>query len=102
MPHPAGKIKRPFHARFDHLDRVISLDGVIYGIKRDWSFERPPEFNNDQWQWKYQITTRTVEEDPLILITAVNTVDRTFEVITKWKKQHQVTRPCNVLQSARR
>lgn len=82
---PGWKSQETFHARFDHLERGISLDDVIHGIKRDWSFERPPEFSDAEWQWKYRILTETVDEELLTLIIAVNTVDRTFEVVTKWK-----------------
>lgn len=82
---PGWRSQETFHARFHHLERGISIDDVIHGIKRDWSFERPPEFNDMEWQWKYRISTETVDEDSLTLIIAVNTVDRTFEVVTKWK-----------------
>ena len=83
---PEWKTKETFHARFDHLERGISIDDVIFGIKSDWTFERPPEFNPSAWQWKYRIATQTIDEEPLTLIIAVDTADRTFEVVTRWKK----------------
>jgi hypothetical protein len=83
---PGWKSQETFHARFDHLERGISIDDVIFGIRSGWSFERPPEFNSSAWQWKYRIATQTIDEEPLTLIIAVDTADRTFEVVTRWKK----------------
>jgi hypothetical protein len=72
------------HARFDHLERGISLDDVIYGLKQNWTYERTPEFNEDEWQWKYRLKTETIDGDELTIIIAVDTVDKTFEVVTRW------------------
>jgi hypothetical protein len=47
-----------FHARFDHLERGLSADDVIHGLEPDWVFERKPEFNKDEWQWKYRNSHR--------------------------------------------
>jgi hypothetical protein len=74
-----------YHARYDHLERRISLDDVIHGLERDWKYERKPEFNEDSWQWKYRILTETVDGDDLTIIIAVDTKGRSFEVITRWK-----------------
>jgi hypothetical protein len=74
-----------YHARFDHLERGISSDDVIHGLERDWHFERPPEFNEDEWQWKYRIATENIEGEFLLILIAVDTQDRSFEVVTKWK-----------------
>jgi hypothetical protein len=74
-----------YHARYDHLERGLSLDDVIHGLERDWVYRRKPEFNEDAWQWKYRILTETVEGDELTIIIAVDTTDRSFEVITRWK-----------------
>lgn len=74
-----------YHARFDHLERGISLDDVIYGMERSWTYERPPEFNEAEWQWKYRISTETIDGDDLTIIIAVDTITRSFEVLTKWK-----------------
>ena len=74
-----------FHARFHHLERGISVDDVIYGMTQQWKYERPPEFNEDEWQWNYRIQTETIDGDTLTIIIAVDTLDRSFEVITRWK-----------------
>ena len=82
---PEWRTPETFHARFDHLERGLSIDDVIHGLEREWSFERSPEFNPKQWQWKYRIATESIEGDPLTIIIAVDTVNRTFEVITRWR-----------------
>ena len=75
-----------FHARFDHLERNLSQDDVIYGLERPWSFDRPPVFNEDEWQWKYYIATESIDGDDLLIIIAVDTSNRSFEVVTRWRK----------------
>jgi hypothetical protein len=75
-----------FHARFDHLERDLSQDDVIYGLERPWNFDKPPVFNEDEWQWKYSIATESVDGDALVIIIAVDTSNRSFEVVTRWRK----------------
>lgn len=82
---PDWKTPETFHARFDHLERGLSVDDVIHGLEREWKFEKQPEFNREQWQWKYRIATETIDGDPMVIIVAVDTTNRTFEVITRWK-----------------
>lgn len=74
-----------YHARFDHLERGLSVDDVIHGIERPWTLERSPEFNKDEWQWKYRIATESIDGDPMVIIVAVDTVNRSFQVITRWR-----------------
>ena len=74
-----------FHARYDHLEREIQFDDVIHGLEQKWHFERPPVFNKSSWQWKYYIATETVDGDPITIVIAVCTTDRSFEVITRWR-----------------
>ena len=75
-----------FHARFGHLERNLSQDDVIYGLERLWNFDKPPVFNKDEWQWKYCIATESIDGDPLVIIIAVDTSNRSFEVVTRWRK----------------
>jgi hypothetical protein len=74
-----------FHARFDHLERGLSADDVIHGLERAWNFERKPEFNKDEWQWKYRIATESIDGDEIVIVIAVDTANRSFEVVTRWK-----------------
>lgn len=75
-----------FHALFGHLDRGLQTDDVIHGLERDWQFDRPPVFNQSYWQWKYYIDTESIDGDPILIVIAVDTLDRSFEVITRWRK----------------
>lgn len=75
-----------FHASFDHLERSISLDDVIHGLEGDWNFDRPPVFNKDEWQWKYFIATESIDGDEILVIIAVDTLNRSFEVVTRWRE----------------
>lgn len=79
-----GHTNETYHARFDHPERGITLDDVIHGLERDWKYERMPEFNQDEWQWKYRIVTETVDGDDLTIIIAVDTANKCFEVLTRW------------------
>jgi hypothetical protein len=83
---PGSSSRETFHARFDHPQRGISLDDVIYGLERLWKFDRPPVFNQKEWQWKYRIATESIDADPLVIIIAVDTSNRSFEVVTRWRK----------------
>ena len=74
-----------YHARFDHLERGLSVDDVIHGIERDWTFDRKPVFNQDEWQWKYYIATESIDDDEIVIVIAVDTTNRSFEVVTRWK-----------------
>jgi hypothetical protein len=75
-----------FHARYDHVERGLTLDDVIHGLEHNWTYERSPEFNEVEWQWKYRLATETIEGDPLTILIAIDTRNRSFEVITRWKR----------------
>jgi hypothetical protein len=75
-----------FHALFGHTERGLQTNDVIHGLERAWTFERPPVFNKQFWQWKYFIDTESVGGDPITIIIAVDTLRREFEVITRWRQ----------------
>lgn len=75
-----------YHARFGHLERGLSEDDVIYGLERNWTFDRKPVFNEEEWQWKYFLATKSIDDDDLLIIIAVDTLNRSFEVITRWRQ----------------
>jgi hypothetical protein len=76
-----------FHALFGHLDRGLQTDDVLHGLEQEWQFDRPPCFNKFHWQWKYYIDTENVDGGRILIIIAVDTLDRSFEVITRWRQQ---------------
>jgi len=49
-----------FHARFDHLDRKIDFNDVLFGLKRQWASCEADEFDTHNWQWKYKIRTKDI------------------------------------------
>jgi hypothetical protein len=73
-----------YHARFDHLERGLQIDDVVHGLECEWTFERPPKFNPKFWQWNYYIDTESVDGDRIVILIAVDTMDKSFEVITRW------------------
>jgi hypothetical protein len=82
---PVSGTVETYHARFDHLERGLSADDVIHGLERDWKFDRKPEFNRDEWQWKYRLATESVDGDEIVVVIAVDAANRSFEVVTRWK-----------------
>lgn len=82
---PSGA-NETFHARFGHLERGLSQDDVIHGLEKPWKFDRPPVFNPKEWQWKYFLATESIDGDDLLIIIAVDTLNRSFEVITRWRE----------------
>ena len=74
-----------YHAKYHHPERGLSLDDVIHGLEGPWTFDRPPEFNQDEWQWKYRIATESIDGDPIVIVVAVDTASRSFYVITRWR-----------------
>ena len=82
---PSSGTMETLHARFDHLERGLSVDDVIHGLEREWNFDRKPVFNQDEWQWKYYIATESIDGDGIVIVIAVDTANRSFEVVTRWK-----------------
>jgi len=76
-----------YHALFDHLERGLSTDDVIHVLESQWEFGRPPKFNPDEWQWKYEIHGESVDGAPITVIIAVDTIRKEFEVITRWRDE---------------
>jgi hypothetical protein len=75
-----------YHALYGHQERGLQSNDVIHGLEREWTFQRPPIFNKDCWQWKYYLDTESVGGDPILIIMAVDTLRREFEVITRWRQ----------------
>lgn len=80
----SGRVET-YHALFGHLERGLSTDDVIHGLEQEWAFDREPVFNPDEWQWKYYIATESIDGDEIVIVIAVDTANRSFEVVTRWK-----------------
>jgi hypothetical protein len=74
-----------YHALFDHLERGLSTDDIIHALEGVWSVARK-KFNKDEWQWKYEIDATSIEGEPITVIVAVDSVNRDFTIITRWRE----------------
>ena len=72
------------HARFDHPERMISIQDVLHGLERTWISCKADEFNEDEWQWKYRIITTDLDDTGLIIIVALDPKNVRFEVVTRF------------------
>ena len=86
---PEWSSPETFHALFGHQERGLSTDDVIHGIESDWTFERPPVFNKNHWQWKYYLAAESIDGEPITIIVAVDTARREFETVTRWREERQ-------------
>jgi len=73
-----------FHARFDHHDRKIDFNDVLFGLKEEWRACEAEGFDEDNWQWKYRIRTRDIEEREFTIILRLDPAAKKFTVITRW------------------
>jgi|SRR6266404_110430 len=76
-----------FHARFDHPERHLSIDDVIFGLKSTWRGCKAEEFNDDEWQWKYLVKTHDIEGNRLIVPIALDPRNKRFTVITAFYEE---------------
>lgn len=75
------------HATFDHPERHIDINDVLYGLEQKWDAVRcndPDDFNEDHWQWSYEIDTRNIEQKPITVRIAVDPQNRSFEIVSRW------------------
>ncbi|MGH9637571.1 MAG: hypothetical protein ACRD72_22275, partial [Candidatus Angelobacter sp.] len=58
------------HARFDHPERHIDFNDVLFGLKQQWASCKADGFDEDNWQWKYKIKTQDIEGREFTIILA--------------------------------
>jgi len=75
-----------YHALFDHLERGLSTDDVIHALEGNWTIDRYA-FNKNEWQYKYEINGNSIDGEPISIIIAVDTRQREFTVITRWRDE---------------
>lgn len=83
---PADHNPETFHALYDHLERGLSTDDVIHALEGRWTVARRA-FNRDERQWKYEIDGVSVDGDAITVIIAVDTIERSFTVVTRWRNE---------------
>jgi hypothetical protein len=71
-----------FHSRFDHPERHLSIDDIIFGLKKEWRACKVDGFNDDEWQWKYRIKTHDIDGHKLIVVVGLDTKNIRFTVVT--------------------
>jgi hypothetical protein len=72
------------HCRFDHPERHLSINDLIFGLKQEWRGCKVDEFDDDEWQWKYLVKTTDVEEFPLVIVVALDPKNNRFTVVTSF------------------
>jgi hypothetical protein len=73
------------HARFDHPERHIDFNDVLFGLKQQWASCKVDGFDEDNWQWKYKIKTQDIEGREFTIILALDPAAKKFTVITRWQ-----------------
>ena len=76
--------KETTHASLDHPERLISINDVLHGLEQSWTACNPEEFSDWHWQWKYRIATTDLDDEALVVIVAIDTRNKSFEVITRF------------------
>jgi hypothetical protein len=72
------------HSRFDHPERHLSLNDLIFGLTNEWRGCKVDEFDDDEWQWKYLVKTNDIEGFPLVIVVALDPRNNRFHVVTSF------------------
>ncbi len=72
------------HARFDHPERKIDFNDVLFGLTQEWASCKVEGFDEDNWQWKYRISTEDIEGRAFIIVLRLEPKAKRFTVITRW------------------
>ena len=72
------------HARFDHLDRKIDFNDVLFGLRSPWASCKADEFDVHNWQWKYKIKTQDINERLFTIVLRLDLENKSFHVITRY------------------
>jgi hypothetical protein len=72
------------HARFDHPERKIDSNDMLFGLKRRWDGLKVDGFDADHWQWKYEIRTEDIEGRPFFIVLRLDPRNKKLHVITRY------------------
>ena len=73
------------HAEFDHPERNLSTDDILYGLKQsDWVYAKEPDFDTVHNTWEYLIRTKDVEGNELEIKLAAYPDYNRIRIITRW------------------
>jgi hypothetical protein len=85
---PDYKNPETFHALFDHLERGLTTDDVIHALEEDWNLARS-RFDKDEWQWRYEIESESIDGEPITIIISVDSLRKEFIVVTRWRRDDE-------------
>jgi hypothetical protein len=72
------------HSRFDHLERRIDFNDVLFGLNRPWEACKADGFDDENWQWKYKIITQDIDERVFTIVLRLDSRNKKFHVITRY------------------
>ena len=72
------------HSLYDHQDRNIDFNDMLFGLKRKWNGCKVDGFDADEWQWKYEVSTEDIEGRPFYVLLRLDPENRKFHVITRY------------------
>ncbi len=72
------------HSTFDHPERKIDFNDVLFGLNREWDGFGVDKFNDDEWQWKYKISTQDVEGREFTVVIAIDPKHNKLTIVTRW------------------
>ena len=73
-----------FHSSFDHPERKIDFNDILFGLSRRWNSCKADAFNEDEWQWKYKIVTQDIEGRDFTIVIALDPKHNRLTIITRW------------------
>ncbi len=72
------------HSLFDHPERKIDFNDMLFGLKRPWDACRTAGFDEDEWQWTYEIKTEDIDGRPFFIVLCLDPINKKFKVITRY------------------
>jgi hypothetical protein len=80
-----GYLEESEHAEHDHPERNLSIDDVVYGLKRrDWALAAESNYDREHHNWEYLIRTKDIEGNELEIKIAAYPDYKRIRIITKW------------------
>lgn len=72
------------HSSFDHPERKIDFNDVLFGLGEQWRSCKVDEFDPDEWRWKYKISTHDVEGREFTVVISLDPQHNRFTIVTRW------------------
>lgn len=72
------------HSSFDHPERKIDFNDVLFGLGQKWDFCKVDAFDSDEWRWRYKISTRDIDGREFTIVIAIDPQYNRFTIVTRW------------------